>query len=204
MSEQNEMSESTGSEQSAASARKIQQTAQGYFSHVREVLSKPDDFFAEGSRTTKINGLISLAVFLAVFFLHYLFGRITGYGDWGFEFSYLIDAIKHTLAIAIPVAAAIFALKWQAGRTEGSGSLDLHIEKFGAALILPSVLLIIAIALDILDIRIHAWFNGAALVFVYLAVFMTCYLFAAGRRLVVPVLFTLGFYILYRLILLLF
>lgn len=197
-------SDSTESEQSPGSTETIQQTAEGYFSHVKEVLSNPDGFFREESRTAKLNGPISLGVFLVLYFLQYLVGRITGYGDWGFQFSYMIDAIKQTLAIAIPIAAVIFALKWQAGRAEGSDSLDFHIEKFGAALILPSLLLIVAIPLDILDIRIHAWFHGAAMVFVYIAVFMTCYLFAAARQLVMPVLFTLAFYIFYRLVLLLF
>lgn len=181
-----------------------QDTADGYMTHVQEVLTSPDGFFDPAKRSPQLFGLITTGVFLGLIFFETLMGRITRFSNWDFEFSDLTYAIKITLAIGVPIAAALFMLMWQAGRSGNQTSLDFFIEKFGAALILPSVFILVAIPLEILDITIHSWFRGAALILVYVAVFMMSYLYAAPRRLSVAVLFVLGFYFFYRLMLLLF
>lgn len=181
-----------------------QDTADGYMTHVREVLTAPDGFFDPVKRSPQLFGLITTGVFLGLVFFEALMGRVTRFSNWGFEFSYLTYAIKVTLAIGVPIAAVLFVLMWQAGRSGNQSSLDFFIEKFGAALILPSVFILLAIPLEILDITIHSWFRGAALILIYVAVFMMSYLYAAPRRLNVAVLFVVGFYFFYRLMLLLF
>lgn len=200
----NHKPDSDSSSSPAPSTDAGQDTAGGYLDHVREVLTAPDAFFDSAKRSPQLFGLISLGAFLGLVFFQALMARVTRLSNWGFEFAYLTHAIKSALAIGIPIAAVVFVLKWQAGRSGGPSSLDFYIEKLGAALVMPCVLMLVAIPLDILDIRIYSWFRGAALIFVYVAVFMMSYWYAAPKRLNVAVLFVLGFYFAYRLLLLLF
>jgi hypothetical protein len=154
------------------------------------------------------HAVIDFAVYFSAVFLAALFARVIGYSGWDFEFGYVIDAIKGVLTIGIPIAAAIFALNALDGRgggaSVGSRSLEFYLSKFGAALLLPAVLLIGAIVLHLLDIRIHTWLRGLAMAYVYVLVFMLAYGFAMRGKLRNSILFLAGFYLAYRLLALLF
>lgn len=197
-------SESSGEGPDPASGARAQAAAEGYIQHVREVVTAPDAYFDPDTRSNTLFGYISMAAFLALVLIESLFGRITRFSNWSFEFSYVVEAFKTALTIGVSIAAVLFVLNWQAGRSDGRTSLAFYVEKFGAALILPSLLLALAIPLEILDITIHSWFRGAALILVYVAVFMMSYWYAAPKRLNIAVLFLIGFYFVYRLLLLLF
>ena len=58
--------------------------------------------------------------------------------------------------------------------------------------------------LDLLDIRIHSWLRGLAMAFVYVLVFLAAYGYAAPGRLKTAAAFLAGFYVIYRLLALLF
>ncbi|NKI36388.1 hypothetical protein HFP89_14555 [Wenzhouxiangella sp. XN79A] len=179
-------------------------TDSGYSSHLAEVLTRPDAFFEAERRGDRSSALIDLAAFFVVFFLAAVVARTFGYAGFEFRFGSLVEGIKATLVMAIPIAGLVFALPLQAARSGGTGSADLYLEKIGAALLLPTLLLLVAIGLDILDVAIQSWFRGAAMVFVYIAVFAASYAYAAPGRLKPAVAATLGFYLLYRLLVLLF
>ncbi|MEX2498960.1 MAG: hypothetical protein WD397_08825 [Wenzhouxiangellaceae bacterium] len=202
----NEENQSNGTQErpEPESGTSAQAAAEGYIEHVREVVTAPDAFFDPGTRSNTLFGYISMVAFLVLVLLESLFGRIARFSNWSFEFSYVIQALKTTLTIGIAIAAVLFVLNWQAGRGDGRGSFAFYAEKFGAALILPCLLLVLAIPLELLDITVHSWFRGAALILVYVAVFMMSYWYAAPKRLNIAVLFLLGFYFTYRLLLLLF
>ncbi|MBY6204551.1 hypothetical protein [Halomonas denitrificans] len=172
----------------------------GYVEHVRDVLTRPDTFFDGSHRSGNTNAMIDLGGFLGVFFLATIVSRTFGYTGFDFEFGHLLDGIKAVLVIGIPIGALVFA--WNAlGKTRG---LDFYLEKFGGALVLSTLLLLLALVLDVLDIRIQSWFRGLAMVFVYIGVFAITYAHAVPGKLKSAAAFTAAFYILYRLLGLLF
>lgn len=181
-------------------AQQVRETADGYVAHVMEVLTQPDAFFAAGHRSGRTNAMIDLGGFLLVFFITTVVARTFGYSGFDFEFGHLGDGLKAVLTIGIPIAALLFALSWQGGRSGGQASLDFYIEKFGAALVLPTLLLIVATLLDVIDVRIQSWFSGLAVVLVYVAAFATSYAYAAPGRLKTAVIFTAGFFVAFRLL----
>lgn len=186
--------------QVAETTDEAREAAKGYAGHVMEVLTAPDRAFAAGYRTGKTNSLIDLGGFLAVFFLAAVVARTFGYSGFDFEFGHIVDGIKAVLVIGIPIVALLFA--WNAlGESRG---LDFYMEKFGSALVLPCLLLILAILLDIIDIRIQSWFRGMSLVFIYIGVFAATYAYAVPGKLKTAAIFTVGFYFAYRLLGLLF
>lgn len=175
--------------------------ADNYFSYMRNVLLQPDEFFADQERGQKLNGLITFAAFLILIFLQTMIARTVRFTTRGFEFGYLANGLTTALAIGVPIVAAVFLFKWYAGRDrDGTTSLDFYIEKFGAALLLPCLLLVLAILFSLLQTNIYGWFRGAALVFTYIPVFMLSYWYVAPRRISVAAVFTLGFYLAYRLL----
>lgn len=174
---------------------------QDYIDHAVGVVRDPDGFFDPATRSPRLNGFITLGLYLLMVFLTALFARITRFSDWDFEGRYLTDAFQAVLAVALPIVAITFAWAWQAGRGQGGLSVDFYIEKFGAALILPLLLMLLAVPLDILDLSLGGWFRGAAMVFVYIAVFGISYRYATAGRLLPSALFTLAFYFAYRLLL---
>lgn len=176
----------------------------GYLEHVRQVFMAPDAYFRDSAAASRTFGLISTGIFLGLLFVQSLITRVTRFSSWRFEFEYLIQAFKVALAIAIPMAALVFVLKWYGDRDNQGHSLDFHIGKFGAMLLLPCLLLAVAIPLNILDVAIGSWLRGLSITFVYLAVFLMAYLYAAPGKLKAAVVFTAGFYLAYRLLLLLF
>lgn len=174
--------------------------AEGYVDHVRSVLLSPDTFFEARHRSDRTHALIDLAIYAGAVYLAALFARITGYSGWGFEFVYLVDAGKSLLAIGIPLACLVFAYSTYSQRSEKSHSTNFFLEKLGAGLLLPALLLLAALLLDLLDIRMHAWFRGLSFVFVYVVVFAFAYRYATSGRLTIAAAFLAGFYILYRLL----
>lgn len=178
--------------------------AQGYLDHVRSVFSSPDAFFDADHRSDRGHAFIDLAVYAGAVYLAALFARITGYSGWGLEFGYFLDAAKSVLTIGIPLACAVFALSAYGQRSGNSHSNGFYLEKLGAGLLLPAALLLAAIVLDILDIRIHTWFRGLSSAFVYVVIFAFAYRYATSGRLTIAVAFLAAFYVLYRLLALLF
>jgi hypothetical protein len=176
----------------------------GYPGHLTEVLIRPDAFFRADRRGDRGSALIDLGAFFVVFFLAAVVSRTFGSAGFEFRFGSLVDGLKAALVLAIPIAGLVFVLPFQAARSGGTGSAGFYLEKIGAALVLPTLLLLVAIGLDLLDVRIQSWFRGAAMVFVYIAVFAASYTYAAPGRLKPAVAVTLGFYLLYRLLVLLF
>ena len=180
------------------------ETASGYLAHVGNVLTRPDTFFAADHRSGKTNALIDVCGFLLVFYTASVVDRTFGYSGFDFEFGHIGHGLKSMLAIGIPIAALLFVQNWEGGRSNGQTSLDFYLEKFGAALVLPCLLLIVAIVLDVIGIRIQSWFRGMALVFVYVGVFATTYAYAAPGKLKTAAIYLIGFYAAYRLLGLLF
>lgn len=178
--------------------------ASNYLDHVRSIFSSPDAFFETSRRSERGHALIDLAVYAAAVFMAALFARITGYSGWDFEFGYLIDAVKGVLTIGIALAGAIAGLSVYGNRAGKSHSTSFYIEKLGGGLLLPALLLLLAIPLDLLDIRIHSWFRGLSMAFVYVLIFTLAYRFATAGRLKAAAGFLAGFYALYRLLALLF
>ncbi|MDX1569694.1 MAG: hypothetical protein R3200_04350 [Xanthomonadales bacterium] len=191
-------------EQSQEPPEPAREAAGGYVAHVFSVLTRPDTVFDADHRIGKTNALIDVCGFLVVFYIAAVVGRTFGYSGFDFEFGHIGHGLKSMLAIGIPIAALLFAQKWEGGRSNGKTSLDFYLEKFGAVLVLPCLLLIIAILLDIIDVRIQSWFRGMALVFVYIGVFGTTYAYAAPGKLKTAAIYLIGFYAVYRLLGLLF
>ena len=121
--------------------------AAGYLAHVRSVFQSPDEFFDDGHRSDRGYAVIDLAVYAVAVYLAALFARITGYSGWGFEFGYLLDAAKSVLTIGISLACAVFALSAWAQRSERPHSTGFFLEKLGASLLLPALLLLAALVL---------------------------------------------------------
>lgn len=202
-SEHNQASESTESgQQSTPGPAAV--TADGYISHVKEVLTGPDEHFADDGKASRNDGLITAGIFLGLIFLHALISRVSRFSSWGFEFGYLTYAIKIMLAIGLPIVAVVFVLRWLEGRSGTARSVDFYIGRFGAMLVLPALMVAIAVPLNLFDITLHGWFRGGALILTYIAVFMLSYLYAAKGQLRTAVLMAVGFYFAYRLLLLLF
>jgi hypothetical protein len=175
--------------------------AEGYIDHVKEVLTRPDDYFADDARYSRNYGLISAGAFLGLIFLHSVITRVTRFSSWSFEFSYMITAFKIALAFGLPIVAAVFVLRWLEGRSGGSArSVDFYIARFGAMLIVPALMVAVAVPLNLFNVVLHGWFRGGAVILLYISVFMLSYLYAAKGQLRSAVLMTIGFYFAYRLL----
>lgn len=181
-----------------------QSDAAGYLAHVRSVFLSPDEFFDDAHRSDRGHALVDLAVYAIAVYLAALIARITGYSGWGFEFGYLLEAGKSVLTIGIPLACAVFAFSAYAQRSNKPHSSGFFLEKLGAGLLLPALLLLAALVFDVLDIRIHSWLRGLSMAFIYVAVFAFAYRYATPGRLTIAAGFLAGFYVLYRLLALLF
>lgn len=194
----------TETAESSQDTPSVPDPASGYLDHVRAIFSSPDAFFEVDHRSDRGHALIDLAVYAAVVFLAALFARITGYSGWDFEFSYLIDAVKSVLTIGIALAGAVAGLNLYARRSGDSHSTGFYLEKLGGGLMLPALMLVAALVLDILDVRIHTWLRGLSMAFVYVLIFAFAYRYATPGRLKLAAAFLGGFYVLYRLLVLLF
>lgn len=175
-----------------------------YVDHARAVFTSPDTVFDAKRRGDRGHAFIDLSIYFVAVFLAALVARITGYAGWDLEFGYFIDALKSVLTIAIPLGLVILALDRFGSGTDSSRSTDFYLEKVAAGLLLPALLLVGASVLDLLDVRIHGWLRGLSMAFVYVLVFLAAYDYATPRRLKTAAAFLAGFYIVYRLLALLF
>jgi hypothetical protein len=170
-----------------------------YLDYLRQIFLDTDRFFDDRKRGLMVFGLINMSALVALLALGTFFQRI-GASTGGMRFAWLMTGIKLGLAIAVPLAIAVFVLNWYSSRQGSARGIDFFVEKLGAALALPLLLLVVALPFGLIGATLHSWFHGAALVFVYIAIFVMAYLYAAPRRLQVATLFALGFYLTYRLI----
>jgi len=175
-------------------------SADGYVSFLMHNIKNPDGFFDNQYRKFKLFGMIHIGALFGLIALSSWFQRIGSLGSRGWRFEFLLNGIKFGLSFLIPLIIALFVLKWYSEKSGEGKSLEFFIEKLGGALTAACALIVIALPLALLDITIHNWFRGAGLVFIYLAIFLTSYLYAAPRKLQVAALFTLGYYFAYRLI----
>lgn len=172
----------------------------GYPQFLLESFTRTDEVLEDRYRGGQLFGLINLAILVVLLMLAPFIQRVMLSSTSGMRMSWLLNGIKSGLAYAIPLAIVVFLLQWYAGKQGKQRGLDFYLEKFGAMLALPIVLAAIGILLNLLTINIHTWFRGAGLTFMYLAVFMMSYLYAAPGRIRVAVVFTLGFYLACRLL----
>lgn len=201
MTGQQPESERETAEQPAQAAGKV---TDGYLDHVRGVLSDPDAHFADQRSASRVHGLISLGLGFGLLYLNGIVSQVTRFSSWRFEFGFLVNSFKSVLTIAIPVAVALFMLHIIGKRAERAPSLDLLIARYGAWFLLPAALVALAIPFNLLDITIHGWLRGAALVMIWLGLFLMSYWYAAPSRLRPAVLASVGAYLGYRLLILLF
>ncbi len=202
MSEQQPVQENNASSKADVSTTS---PAGGYVEHVRGVLADPDAHFADSNTSaSRINGLISLGLGFGLLYLNGIIGQVTRFSSWRFEFGFLVNSFKTILTIAIPVAVTLFLLHWLGRRGERGPSLDLLIARYGAWFLLPAALVALAIPLNLFDIVIHGWLRGGALVMIWNGLFLMSYWYAAPGRLRPAVLASLGAYLGYRLLIVLF
>ncbi len=186
--------EPKGSQESASAV------AEGYIGHVKEVLTQPDDHFADDSKASRNHGLISAGLFLVMVFVFNVITQVTRLSSWRFEFGFLTSSLRVVLALGLPIVATVFVLRWLESRSGTARSVDFYTGRFGAMLILPMLLVAVGIPLNLLDVTVQGWFYGAALIFTYISVFMLSYLYAAKGKLQTAVLMAVGFYFAYRLL----
>ncbi len=196
-----ETKEETSSDpQSKDSQDSASAVAEGYIGHVKEVLTQPDDHFSDDSKASRNYGLISAGLFLGLVFVFNVITQMTRFTSWRFEFGFLISSFRVVLALGVPIVATVFVLRWLEGRSGTARSTDFYIGRFGAMLILPTLLVAVGIPLNLLDVALQGWFYGAALIFTYISVFMLSYLYGAQGKLQMAVLMAVGFYFAYRLL----
>lgn len=173
------------------------EAASNYFTQFLALFRNPDDFFTDAYHGQKLFGLINLVALVVIVAL---VGFVQRAGFGGVDFGDLVGGIKWALALAVPLAALLFAYPWYAKNQGRTLEMDFLLEKLGGAMALPAVLLLLAIPLDLLDITLHSWFRGAGLALIYIAVFMTAYWYVAPRKIAVATISVLAFYAAYRLI----
>lgn len=175
-----------------------------YISHACKVVTQPDDYFHEDTGASLRLGLINFAVFLSATFLYTFFVQVTRFSGWTFKFGHFTSGIRSVLAIGVPLAAAIYALRWIAGNQGArKRSTSFFVEKVSAILIVPSLLLATALVLKILNFDLHSWFRGVEMVMIYVGIFLLSYLHTKKNRIAAAAVFTFGFYFAYRLMLVL-
>lgn len=173
------------------------EAASNYFAELKNLFTRPDDFFAASYRGQKLFGLINLIALVVILALAGFVQR-AGYGN--VDFGDLLGGIKWALAFAVPLAAVLFVYPWYAKQQGQTLSLDFMIEKLGGAVALSAILVLIAIPLNLLDITLYGWFQGAGITLIYIAVFMTAYWYVAPNKLAVATISVVAFYFVYRLI----
>lgn len=175
-----------------------------YISHARQVIMQPDEYFHDDKGASLKLGLINFAVFLGLTFLYIFFVQVTRFSSWSLKFGHVTSGIRSVLAIGVPLAVAIYALRWINGNQGGAKrSTSFFVEKVGSILIVPSLLLAAALVLRVLNLDLHSWFRGVEMVMVYVGIFLLSYLHASKNRIATAAVFTIAFYFAYRLMLLL-
>lgn len=175
-----------------------------YFDHAAKVVTQPDDYFHHDKGASLRLGLINFAVFLSITFLYTFLVQVTRFSSWTFKFGHFTSGIRSVLAIGVPLAVAIYVLRWLAGKRNGAtGSTSYFVEKVGAILIVPSLLLAAALVLRIPGFDLYSWFRSAGLIAVYAGIFLLGYLHCEKNRIATATVVMIGFYFAYRLMLVL-
>lgn len=174
--------------------------SEGYAQYLLGLFQNPDQYFGDRLQGLRLFALINAGALVFLIALSSFVQRFSATSVSGFRFSWVVHGIKYGLSFAIPLAIVVFVLNWYAKKQGAERSVDFFIEKLGAALALPAVLVLIAIPLNLLGVTMHSWLRSSGLVFIYIAIFMMSYLYAAPRQFKAAVVFTLGFYFAYRLI----
>lgn len=197
--------EDSGAEHvSAEPESEVAETASTFVNHACRVVLHSDEYFHEDKSASLQLGLINFAIFLGTIFLYQFFLQVTRLSSWSFKFAHVTSGIRSLLAIGVPLVLAAYVLRWRAGkRDDAPASLAFFVERVGAILIIPSLLLVVATLLKILNINLYAWFRGAEQALVYAGIFLLSYLHADKSRIANAAIFTVGFYFAYRLMLLL-
>ncbi|MBP2075840.1 hypothetical protein [Oceanobacillus polygoni] len=172
-----------------------------YFQYVMQVIKEPDHLLSDETQGKQQFGLITLIAFLGLILLSNVIGiftyldalRYLGFSDY---FNYF----ERTIAYAVALALLLFVLKNVANKNGKTYDLNFFFEKLGALLVFPSILLLVSIPLELVDITIYSWFSSLAYTFLYLSIFLISYFFVAKNNLKTAVLFVAGFYFVYRLI----
>lgn len=177
------------------------EVAGNYLAHVKKVITQPDEYFNEDQGASLQLGLINLAIFLILNFFYMFVVQVTRLSSWSIKFSHFTTGLRTLLVIGVPLVVAVFALRWMArDKNRSEISTGFIVEKLGAILIVPSLLLVAATALALVNFDLYAWLRGLALVLVWAGIFLVSYLYGGGKtRIRNAFLFTAAFYLAYRL-----
>ena len=200
MSEENQNEDKQPDEGSTESHSGSDSNDMTYPKYLMAVFNRPDEMLDGTSRGLKMFGLINMGALVVLIALSSFVQRIAMTTTSGVRFSWLVNGIKFGLSFAIPIAIVVYLFSWYAKRQGNDRGLDFFMEKFGAAMALPAVLVAIAMPLNLLGITMHSWFRASGLIFIYITVFLISYLYVAPQRIKVAVVFAFGFYFAYRLI----
>jgi len=172
-----------------------------YFQYVMQTIKEPGHLLSGEAKGKHQFGLITIIAFLGLILLsnvvgifRYLDGlRYFGFGDY-------FDYFESTISYGVALALLMLVFQNMASKNGNNYDYNFFFEKFGSLLVIPSLLLVISIPLELLDVTIHSWFSSLAYTLLEIAVFLTSYLFIAKNNIKTAILFVAGFYFVYRII----
>lgn len=172
-----------------------------YVQYIVQTLKKPEDILSDKFNAKHQFGLVTIIAFLVLILISNLLALIPqkeylefyGFKDY---FAYFNSTISYALALIL----LLLVFKNQAAKTGTPYEINFFLEKLGAFLVLPCILLLASIPLELLDVTIHFWLSSLATTLLYVSVFMISYLYIARQNIKTATIFLAGFYILYRLI----
>ncbi|MBU9713642.1 hypothetical protein [Evansella tamaricis] len=171
-----------------------------YFQYLIQTIKKPDDFLGEDDKGYQLFGIINMVLLLFLIIFSFFIQRIVLFTGSGWFARGFLDSIKLGISYAIPLALVVVLMNWYANKNGSKRNVAYFFERLGALLTLPCILLVLSIPLNLLEITLHTWFRTISYSFIYIAIFMICYLFVSPKNLKVASVFLLGFYFTYRLI----
>lgn len=174
-----------------------------YFDFILQTIKNPSDILSNESKGYYTYGLINIGIFILLIMFNSLLGSVFYLSRirWGFDI--IFGSFSRGIAYAVAITLVILVFKHFANKQGESYDFTFFIEKLGAVMIIPSILLLLSIPLNIMDATIYNWLSSLAATFLYISVFMISYLFVNRNNLQVASLIFIGFYIVYRLVYLL-
>ncbi len=172
-----------------------------YFQYVIQAIKDPDHLLTDEVKGKHQFGLITLVVFLGLVLLRNLVGifqyleaiKYFGFGDY-------FDYVDSTISIGVALALIILVFKNNASKIDSRYDLNFFFEKFGSLLAIPSLLILVSIPLDLLEVTIYSWFSSLAFTLLYLSVFMIAYRFVAKNNFKTAIFYVAGFYFVYQIV----
>ncbi|WP_010098228.1 hypothetical protein [Ornithinibacillus scapharcae] len=172
-----------------------------YVQYIVQTIKHPEDILSDKFQAKHQFGLITMISFLALILISNLLGLVSqkelleyfGFKDY---FSYFNSTISYALALIL----LLFVFKNQAAKTGTPYEINFFLEKLGALLVIPSILLLLSIPLELLDVTIHYWLSSLARTLLYVGVFMTSYLYISRNDIRTATIHLAGFYIFYSLV----